>query len=58
VKLEAGKTYKVRLGDGASAANMSSFKHFEAYTGGQGGSGGEYHFVNVAELKLLALDGF
>ncbi len=57
-KLEAGKTYKVRLVDGAAAANMSSFKHFEAYTGGQGGSGGEFHFVNVAELKLLQLDGF
>ena len=34
---------------------MSGFAHFEIYTAGNGGAGGEFHYVNVAEVRLLPL---
>ena len=38
------------------AINMSSFQHYEQYTGGNGGQNGSYNYVNIAELKLLWLN--
>jgi hypothetical protein len=35
--------------------NMSAFQHFALY-GGMGGSSGAFFRVNVAEVKLLAVD--
>jgi hypothetical protein len=55
VRLEAGKTYRVRLSHDARSVNMSAFQHFAAYTAGTGGRSGPFFRVNVAELKLLAL---
>lgn len=61
VRLERGKTYRVRVGsDGhvpRRAINMSAFQHFADYTGngGNGGRGGELNHVNIAQIKLLAL---
>lgn len=40
----------------ARAINMSSFKHYEKYTGGNGGQNGPYNYVNIAEVKLLWLN--
>ena len=54
VDLEAGKTYTVVLREDASSGNMSDFDHFALYNGA-GGIGGRFNFVNVAELKILAL---
>ena len=54
VTLEAGHAYRVVVESDANALNMSRFSHFEAYTGGLGGRGGVYEFVNVADIKLLA----
>lgn len=55
VSLEAGRSVRfVIRGDDDRAVNMSSFAHFEAYTGGTGGSSGTFNRVNVAELKILA----
>ncbi|MBN9162418.1 MAG: hypothetical protein J0I07_15765 [Myxococcales bacterium] len=55
VNLEAGKSYRVRVGHDSRSVNMSAFEHFSAYTGGTGGKAGAFHRVNIAELKLLAL---
>jgi hypothetical protein len=54
VELEAGKTYTVVLREDASSGNMSDYDHFALYNG-TGGIGGRFNFVNVAELKVLAL---
>ncbi|MFN3201452.1 MAG: MGH1-like glycoside hydrolase domain-containing protein [Bradymonadia bacterium] len=57
VDLEAGHTYRVTIDGGGQAINMSSFAHFETYTGGLGGVGGVFNRVNIAELKMLSLSG-
>ena len=36
------------------AVNMSSFAHFQRYTGGLGGGAGVFNRVNIAEVKVLA----
>lgn len=48
--LDADRVYRIELLDGG---NMSALEHFRPYTGGNGGGGDPYGFVNVAELKLL-----
>ncbi|AKU97519.1 Six-hairpin glycosidase-like protein [Labilithrix luteola] len=53
--LVAGKSYRIRLSHDDRAVNMSAFSHFDTYTGGTGGSAGQFFRVNVAELKVLAL---
>lgn len=57
VLLQGGVGYTAVVGEGRGGANMSALRHFERYDGG-GGAGGAFFRVNVAELKLLALDGF
>ncbi len=54
VRLEAGRAYRFVIRSDDRAVNMSSFAHFEAYTGGTGGRSGTFNRVNVAELKILA----
>lgn len=51
--LLAGVRYRVAIRD---AGNMSGLDHFRRYTGGVGGGESASGFVNVAALKLLALD--
>ncbi len=57
VELEAGKTYDFVISHDETTINMSDFAHNELYTGGNGGSGGAYHFVNIAQLKVLSKTG-
>ncbi|MCB9610986.1 MAG: hypothetical protein H6722_00820 [Sandaracinus sp.] len=54
VMLQAGRSYRFEVRGDERAVNMSSFAHFEAYTGGMGGRSGVFNRVNVAELKVLA----
>lgn len=57
-RLTAGRRYQVVVGgDDPRAVNMSAFRHFEAYTGGLGGTGGAFNRVNIAEVKVLSLGG-
>jgi len=51
--LTAGVEYRVVIRDDAQAVNMSAFAHFEAYTGGLGGSDGEFNRVNISDLRVL-----
>ncbi len=53
VHLVAGERYRVTITD---AGNMSALAHFARYTGGAGGGSAPSSFVNVAAIKLLALD--
>lgn len=53
--LEAGRDYRVVIGDDEAAVNMSAFEHFTRYTGGIGGAGGAFFRVNIAALKVLYL---
>lgn len=53
-QLVAGRAYRVVIGDEERAVNMSVFRHFEAYTAGNGGRSGIFNRANVAEVKLLA----
>lgn len=57
VSLIAGHSYIIKIFSDDRAANMSSFKHYEQYTGNQGigGKNGAYNYVNIAEVKLLSL---
>jgi hypothetical protein len=55
--LTAGRAYQVVIDDAPHAVNMSAFSHFSAYTGGNGGMSGAYNRVNIAELRLLPLEG-
>ena len=55
VTLDKDKTYDIVLRHDDRAVNMSAFQHFALY-GGMGGSSGAFFRVNVAEVKLLALD--
>ncbi|MDY0001759.1 MAG: hypothetical protein RBU30_10720 [Polyangia bacterium] len=56
VSLEASHSYRVILLHDETTLNMSDFEHNALY-GGSGGSGGAYHYVNIAELKLLSRVG-
>lgn len=56
VELEAGRSYSITLFHDETTINMSDFAHNALY-GGSGGVGGAYHYVNIAELKLLSLTG-
>ncbi len=56
-ELTAGRAYRVVIDQSPESINMSSFAHFNAYTGGTGGGGGPFNRVNISELKLLPLDG-
>ncbi|HJL15925.1 MAG TPA: hypothetical protein RMH99_09725 [Sandaracinaceae bacterium LLY-WYZ-13_1] len=53
-ELEAGRSYRIVIRGDDEMVNMSSFAHFETYTGGTGGTDGAFDRVNVAELKILA----
>lgn len=52
--LEAGRSYRIIIRGDDDVVNMSSFSHFEQYTGGLGGIGGTFNRVNIAELRVLA----
>jgi len=54
-KVTQGKSYRVVVADDTKSVNMSAFSHFSAYTGGTGGSGGPFYRVNIADVKVLAL---
>jgi len=55
VDLIAGQSYTIKIFSDAQAINMSSFQHYEQYTGnnGIGGKKGTSNYVNIAEVKLL-----
>ena len=53
--LDAARTYRIVIRGDDDMVNMSSFAHFESYTGGLGGRSGTFNRANVAELKILAL---
>jgi hypothetical protein len=53
--LVAGKSYRISIESTTQALNMSSFAHFANYTGGEGGKNGSFNRVNIAQLKILAL---
>lgn len=53
--LKAGTQYNVVLSNDDRSTNMSSFAHFEAYTGGMGGSNGQFLRVDIQSIKLLSL---
>jgi hypothetical protein len=55
--LDPSRTYRVVVDADERAVNMSSFAHFERYTGGTGGRSGAFNRVNVAELRVLPLTG-
>ncbi|MDJ0617818.1 MAG: hypothetical protein QNJ63_13930 [Calothrix sp. MO_192.B10] len=38
------------------AINMSSFQHYEQYTGSNGGQNSPYNYVNISEVKLIWLN--
>lgn len=53
VTLTAGRSYTVTIESDPVYSNMSSLSHFASYTGGLGGSSGEFNRVNIAELRIL-----
>jgi hypothetical protein len=53
--LDAAKTYRIVIREDPFAINMSELAHFTTY-GGTGGTGGRFNRVNIAELKVLAVD--
>lgn len=55
VSLEAAKSYRIVIGEDPQAVNMSERAHFATYDG-TGGTAGRFNRVNVAEVKLLAVD--
>lgn len=57
-RLDATRTYRIVVRDDERAVNMSAFEHFARYTGGTGGAGGAFNRENIAEVKVLALNGF
>ena len=55
VSLDAAKSYRIVIREDLHAVNMSELDHFATY-GGTGGTGGRFNRVNIAELKVLAVD--
>ncbi|MGD1911493.1 MAG: hypothetical protein ACFB2X_11725 [Rivularia sp. (in: cyanobacteria)] len=55
VDLIKNREYEISIFGDEGAINMSTFKHNEEYTGGKGGTGGAYNYVNIAQVKLNAL---
>jgi hypothetical protein len=55
VSLDKTKTYTITIVSSPQAVNMSVFDHFKHY-GAAGGQSGPFNRVNIAELKLLALE--
>jgi hypothetical protein len=53
-ELVAGHRYRIDVIGDDDAVNMSSFAHFQRYTGGLGGGAGVFNRVNIAEVKVLA----
>ena len=53
--LVAGTAYRIVIRGDEEMVNMSSFAHFEIYTGGLGGRSGAFNRANIADLKILAL---
>lgn len=53
-ELTAGAAYRIVIRGDDEMINMSSFAHFEAYTGGLGGRSGTFNRVNIASLEILA----
>ena len=53
--LDASKTYDIVISEDSHAINMSELDHFSSYSG-NGGSSGRFNRVNIAELKVLAID--
>jgi hypothetical protein len=54
VTLEAGRAYRITVGDDDASVNMSAFEHFATYTGGLGGASGAFFRANVAAIGVLA----
>ena len=54
VNLTAGHTYRLVLRD---HQNMTGFDHFALYTGGMGGGSEPWNRFDVAEVKVLPIDG-
>ena len=55
VQLSAGVSYSITIREDARAINMSQREHFAIYDG-MGGSAGRFNRVNIAEVKLLAVE--
>ncbi len=56
VPLDSSHSYRISIFADDTTINMSDFEHNALY-GGNGGSGGAYHYVNISEIKLLSLTG-
>ncbi len=58
VDLIAGNNYTIKIFSDDLAINMSSFSHYEKYTGNNGTGGKKpYNYVNITEVKFLSLTG-
>lgn len=59
VDLSVGHSYTIKIFSDEQAINMSSFAHYQNYTGnnGIGGVSGSYNYVNIAAIKLLSFSG-
>jgi hypothetical protein len=57
VRLDATRTYRMIVDSDERAVNMSTFAHFERYTGGTGGRSGAFNRVNISEVRVLPLHG-
>lgn len=56
-RLDPARAYRVVIDGDNNAVNMSSFAHFERYTGGTGGRGGAFNRVNISEVRVIPLHG-
>ncbi len=56
-RLDPSRAYRIVIDGDERAVNMSSFAHFERYTGGTGGRAGAFDRVNVSEVRVLPLHG-
>lgn len=54
VDLVADETYRIEVHDGP---NMSDLEHYLLYTAGTGGGADVFHRANVANVRLLSIDG-
>ena len=54
VTLDSSKSYTITIDEDEHAVNMSELEHFALY-GGAGGAS-RHNYVNIAELKLLAVE--